>query len=499
MMVRYQTNARRDRSCREPAVDAFRVRLENVALRAGTRRILRGTSWTIRPGEQWLVWGPNGSGKTTLAGAVTGDIPVVEGRRRFSFSPEKRPVAARVSFDEHTLIVAREDIRDLSRAFAGDPDSQLTPGQLIASLVPQDKAETLLARTGIAHLADQPVRTLSTGEMRRLLIARAMAREPELLILDEPFDGLDEASRNHFAEMINGLMASGVQVVLITHRRSEILPGITHVIALAHGRVVFKGPVSTWGASTPVGADARDARSVEVSFRPVDAEEILRLERVTVRFGPRVVFRNLDWTVRLGENWAVTGPNGAGKTTLVGLLTGDHPQAYANRIHLFGRRRGTGETIWEIKSRIGIVSPDLQVRYRRKQSGNDVVVSGFFDSIGLYRRVSEAQRLEANQWLERLGIQRLAERRFDRLSTGEKRMVLFARAMVKKPDLLILDEPCQGLDTDNRRQVLETIDRIAASSLTSLIYVTHHRDERPRCITHELALPVSIQKGSFLS
>ncbi len=471
----------------------FRVQFENAAFRVGTRRILRGTSWTIRPGEQWLIWGPNGSGKTTLAGAVAGDIPVVEGCRRFGYPPGGKPLVSRISFDEHTRMVAREDLMDLSRDFAGTSEGQLTPFAVIAQAASPESAPALLHQVGIGRSAFQPVRTLSAGEMRKLLVARALAREPGLLILDEPFDNLDDASRHRLAGTIGDLMAKGIQILLVTHRREEILPGITHVIALAGGTVVYQGPLDRWRPSSPglspeMGATNAFRRAAQPMCSGTD-DPLLHLDGVSVRFGPRTVFDGLHWTVRRGEKWLVSGPNGSGKSTLIRLVSGDHPQAYANRIRLFGRTRGSGETIWEIKQRLGLVSPDLQVRYRRGIQAIDVVVSGFFDSVGLFRLASRRQRGAAAGWLDRLGIGHLSDRRFNRLSQGEQRMVLMARAMVKTPELLVLDEPCQGLDGDNRRRILEITDRIADRNDTSLIFVTHHRDERPRCITHELSLP----------
>ncbi len=471
-----------DRTGTDPESPPFRFRLEKAAFRVGTRRILPGTDWTIRPGEQWLVWGPNGAGKTTLAGAVAGEVPVVEGRRRFG-GGGKRPVVANVSFDETVRLSAREDERDLARDFAGRPGDQLTAGQAVDG----PDAEAALGLAGMRHLVDRPVRSLSSGEARKLLIARALARRPELLILDEPFDGLDHEARRHLARVVEGIMADGVQVVLITHRTAEILPGITHVIELSDGRVAYAGPLDGW-PRPPEPGHRRPGGSHGSGGAP--GEPLLRLEGVRVAYGPRTVFDGLDWVVRRGERWAVAGPNGAGKTTLIRLVSGDHPQAYANRIFLFGRRRGSGESVWEIKGRIGLVSPELQIRYRRRMSGIDVAVSGFFDSVGLYRMATPDQRAAAGKWFDRLGIVHLAEERFDRMSTGQRRMILLARAMVKRPELLILDEPCQSLDAANRHRVLEIVDRMAPG-LEALVFVTHHPDELPRCITHTLTLPVS--------
>ena len=196
----------------------------------------------------------------------------------------------------------------------------------------------------------------------------------------------------------------------------------------------------------------------------------------------------LDWTVRRGENWAVVGPNGAGKTTLLNLITGDNLQGYANKISLFGVPRGTGETLWEIREKIGVVSPELQVKYRRGIQVRDVVASGLFSSIGLFRRLGAGQRRVVEDWMDLLGILPMAERPFDGLSYGERRMALIARAMVKSPLLLILDEPCQGLDRANRRSMLKLIDRIGSSTNTRIIYVSHYEEEIPTCTNRVLRL-----------
>ena len=189
-----------------------------------------------------------------------------------------------------------------------------------------------------------------------------------------------------------------------------------------------------------------------------------------------------------GQHWAIAGPNGAGKTTLLALISGDHLQAYANVIHLFGRRRGSGESIWDIKKQIGLVTPHFHAGYQKRLTAFEVVCSGWFDSVGLYRRCSQTQAEQARQELAAQEIEQLADRPFDHLSHGQQRLVLIARAMVKHPTLLILDEPCAGLDAEHRQAVLEQLDTIAARGRSQLLYVTHHPDERPACITHTLKL-----------
>ena len=185
----------------------------------------------------------------------------------------------------------------------------------------------------------------------------------------------------------------------------------------------------------------------------------------------------------------MTGPNGSGKTTLLQMISGDHPLAYANEIYLFGRRRGSGESIWEIKQRLGMVSSEFQLGYRKPIRAYDVVISGFFDSIGLYRCASQDQHQAAHEWIERLDLTALQDQRFDLLSYGERRLILLARAMVKAPELLVLDEPCQGLDPSNRRLIRACIDAIVAQVATQVLYVSHFSDEMPGCITHHFDLP----------
>ena len=212
------------------------------------------------------------------------------------------------------------------------------------------------------------------------------------------------------------------------------------------------------------------------------------MTNIHVAYGEQVVLDGLNWRVRRGEHWAVVGPNGSGKSTLMSLITGDNLQVYANEVRLFGKRRGEGESIWEIRRRIGVVSPELQLRYRKPVCVREVVLSGFFDSIGLYRRPDREQEAIADRWLEILGMAEKAGRLFTHLSYGEKRLALIARAMVKSPELLILDEPCQGLDRANREMVLALMERIGEQTTTGLIYITHHEEEMIPCIDHILKL-----------
>jgi molybdate transport system ATP-binding protein len=473
------------------------IRLDKVTLRVGQRRILAGTSWTIRAGENWVVLGPNGSGKTSLTAALTGEVPVVAGRRRLNRDLLREADMARLSFESQRRLMARDEARDEARGFAGLAEEGQTARALLqASTAAVDAVDAAAARLALGPVLDQPLRSLSTGEMRRLLLARGLLRNPRLLILDEPFDGLDAAMRQRLADIIAGLMAEGLQLVLVTHREEEILSGMTHYLVLGDDRVREQGRFSAARrrqapSAGPLSVPARASSPTAGGAQRLpdrDTAALIRMAEVSVAYGERRVLNRLNWCVRPGEHWLVSGPNGAGKSTLLRLVSADHLQAYANRIELFGRRRGSGESIWEIKQRMGVVSSEFQVRYRKSVSGYAVVLSGFFDSVGLYHQASREQREQALAWIGRLHLQELSEVSFDRLSSGQQRMLLIARAVVKDPDLLILDEPCQGLDAANRRRVLAMVDHIGIRTTTQLIVTTHHADERPACMTHELRL-----------
>lgn len=489
-----------------PAVDRepkALITLANITVRVRDRHILPQTHWEIKSDQNWAVLGPNGSGKSSLARVLCGDLPYVAGR---IIRHSARAAAARigyVSFESQARLLARENDRDEARAFAGRWHAYATVRQRIAPRHAHDgqtggRIESLADQMGIRHLLERGVGCLSNGEMRQVLIAKALIPNPGLLILDEPFDGLDRSSQSQLRQTVRELIDQGVGIILITHRMHEIMPAISHILCLKDCRVLCQGPrhaiLNSQRAKTlydrpmPIQCDNSEAFQPNIRKQPATDPPIIQMKRVSVAYNGVKVLQDLDWTVKRGQNWAVTGPNGSGKTTLLHLITGDHLQAYANEIYLFGKRRGSGETIWDLKKHIGVVSSELQIRYRKSLSGYDVVLSGFFDSVGLYRRADDMQKRQASVIIQELGITGLASQPFDQLSYGQRRMILLARAMVKTPQLLILDEPCQGLDRANRRMILERIDHISANPATQFLYVTHYEDEMPRRITHRLRL-----------
>lgn len=478
------------------------IRLENITLRVRDNFLLPNTSWHINKGQHWAILGPNGAGKTSLVRALTGDVAIVKGTISPSLDQKNAQRAAYVSFEQHQRLIVREEIREEFRSFSGNLNRITTVHEVLAEAigqpgVDQSDIKRVVDRLKIEYLLGRGIRVLSTGEMRKIQIARVLLNAPEIMILDEPFDGLDEASRHDLAQIIDDLMDKSRTVILVTHRQREILPNVSHVLAIRAGKIIYQGKrndvVTPSQMEHLYNVDLETFTSLPALEkglkRPAAATlstTLVAMKNVTVKYDSTIVLKNVNWTMRSGQNWVIVGPNGSGKTTLLNLITADNLQAYANNIYLFGKRRGSGESIWDIKESIGMMSSEFQIRYRRPIAAFEVVLSGFFDSVGLYRNASLQQRQTAGRWMAVLGIADKSVKPFNQLSYGEQRMVLLARSMVKMPQLLILDEPYQGLDRSNRRRILDAIDVIGRHGGTNIIYVTHYRDEIPACMTHML-------------
>lgn len=472
------------------------IELKNITARIRNRPILPATSWKIEAGSHWAVIGPNGSGKSTLAGILTGQTPVIKGHTVRPCPPE---AVRSLSFEMIDRLMGREELLDDARHFANRPDATTTARKILQpdpgkSLT--DEVNLAVRTLGIDHLMGRSLRALSSGEMRKVLLAGTLSGNPRLLVLDEPYEGLDGAASDQLFGLVPRLMQKGIAIVLITHQLNRISHHFTHVLFVKDGRVVEQGGREKMLAPEKLaGLYGRQASSKSVAgsrpevHTPASARELLCLEDTTVAYGKKVVLDRLNWTFREGENWAVLGPNGSGKSTLVKLITGDHPQAYANHIRLFGRVRGSGESIWEIKQHIGLISSELQIRYRKGIRTIEVVRSGFFNSVGLYRRCSDEQIEAAERWADTIGLTGKRDTPFDQLSYGERRLVLLARAMVKTPRLLVMDEACQGLDPANRRKILALTEQLCDQPSTHLLFITHLPEEIPRAITRVLELP----------
>lgn len=484
------------------------ISLDRIAVRQRDRWLLNGLSWRIHAGEQWVVTGPNGAGKTTLAKAIAGLLPVVRGRITYHTFAHRPPTdaIAYVASDARRDLWRQERARALSRDFAGRFSETTSTREFLqwspigGTPMPEPSIalRAVAASCRLDGLLDRPLMSLSTGEMSRVLIARQLMRRPQMLILDEPFEGLDAQGRQALMQMLDRLAGDNLPMVLITHRAEERLAVTTHLLALVDGRITWSGPVDRQrpGARKGLPPDARRIAPDPVSSPSVPlpkngnaaADALIDMRSVTVRYGDTIVLDRISWSVREGEHWAVTGPNGAGKSTLLKLITGDCLQVHANHIHLFGQHRGPRQTLAAVRQQLGVVSHELAAGYQKQMSALDVVCSGFFDSVGLYRHCDTAQVETGRRQLARMDMAALAAVPFNHLSQGQRQMVLIARAMVKHPRLLLLDEPLSGLDQDNRNRVMALVMAIGQAGRTGLIVISHHPREIPTLTTHQLVL-----------
>ncbi|QWV92001.1 molybdate ABC transporter ATP-binding protein ModF [Geomonas oryzisoli] len=477
------------------------ISLEKVKAKITEGKYLDDISLEITEAQHWAVVGANGSGKSALGKLVCNDLPVITGTSR---------VPARsgfVSFEKIDEILEKERYNDDSD-FLGYVTEGTRVDKFILSGTDADATRlTELARElGFTKILERGIKFLSTGEMRKTLICKALLQEPELLVLDEPFDGLDRDSSEVLRQLISRCIERGIQVVLLLNRFSEIMPETTHIAYLKECRILMSGTKEemlgsealrrfhafhyTLPDTLPEVDTARSAPPL------VPGEPLIEMKDVTVRYGEKYILNGVDWTVKAGEHWKISGPNGSGKSTLLSLISGDNPQAYANDISLFGRKKGSGESVWDIKKRIGLVSTSLQQEYRVGGTVKVVVISGMYDSIGMYSQYTLHQQEIALAWLKLLHMDHRKEHAFRDLSYGEQRLVLLARAMVKQPDLLILDEPCQGLDDVNREMVLKLIDHLGRTGNTQILYVNHHAEDRIPCIENSMEL-VPAEGGGF--
>jgi molybdate transport system ATP-binding protein len=477
------------------------VEIENADVRHRLTHILENVSLKVHAGEVWVVTGTNGSGKSTLGRLLAGRQEPWSGRLDLRAA---RP--ALVSFESAEEELRRIRREDMSGIMHGATDPGRTPLDLVPEalrdrlLDPESEEAAIVSALRIGHILHRGLRYLSTGELRKAMLAGELARRPDLLVLDDPYDGIDAAARAELSELVRHAATPATAVVLVTGRQRDFPGNETHVLELAEGKIVYSGDAATWHAKTAASAalsgSASSSGGPAASAKPADSgRELVGMRHVSVAYGSAVILKDISWTIRTGERWMLHGPNGSGKSTLLSLISGENPKAYGQDIRLFGKQKGTGESVWEIKRRIGYVSGDLHVRYPDRFTVREVVLSGLRDSVGLYEEPSGYEVEEADELLERFGLAGSEAKRLRELSFGLQRLALIARAVIKKPTILIADEPCQGLDDEHTSLVLDMLDSIGGiraaeneGGLPALLYVTHDPAERLACLTHTIEL-----------
>jgi molybdate transport system ATP-binding protein len=332
---------------------------------------------------------------------------------------------------------------------------------------------------------DKYIITLSSGELRKFQLTKTLFSNPQLLIMDNPFIGLDAETRDQLRDLLKQLAEERDMEIMLVMSKTDDIPDYVRDIKY------FSEPEEIPAHVLP--KEKREAiLSLPYTDNDYDCQHVIDMKKVTIRYGERTILKDLDWTVKNGERWALSGQNGSGKSTLLSLVCADNPQSYACDITLFDRPRGSGESIWDIKKHIGYVSPEMHRSYKRNLPAIRIVASGLMDSIGLYAVPNAQDYDKCRWWLDMFGIGHLADKPFLQLSSGEQRLVLLARAFVKDPQLLILDEPLHGLDLWNRRLTKDIIETFCQRRGKTMIMVTHYQEELPNVITNSLYLKKQI-------
>ena len=481
------------------------IKLTDAVARNPLVRLNASASVDFLAGEHIAIVAPNGAGKSLLVDMLTGKFLLREGTLEYDF----RPAPTNYAYKNIKYITFRDTYGSSDFYYCyqmrwnqTEQDDVPAVGDFLNKIPDSAVREKLFRMFEIEPMLAKKVVHLSSGELRKMELVHNLSSSPRVLIMDNPFIGLDAQTRTQLRCLLEELARSeSLQVVLVLSMMEDVPDFITHVVTVDGCKVGNKLTLEQYRREYAI-ADERRRIEEESLFADLDrriaelpysndnfvSEEIIRFNNINIRYGERIILKDLNWTVRRGDVWALRGGNGSGKSTLLSLVCADNPQAYACDISLFGRKRGTGESIWEIKKHIGYVSPEMHRAYLKDMPAIEIVASGLFDTIGLYRRPHPDMLGICEWWMDIFGIASLRDKSFVQLSSGEQRLCLLARAFVKDPELLILDEPLHGLDTFNRRRVKRIVEAFCRRRDKTLIMVTHYDSELPATVKDTLTL-----------
>lgn len=517
------------------------IDVNNCRIEDSKSTLIDSLFWKMRSGEAWLVIGPNGGGKAEFLKALAGILHFVPNLNNGLYSNIFENSVDIVSLERAASLIEEERLNDESEYIEGGVDHGRTGRVFLCEALlgkkfkkSRDGTITLpeiasklesypeVKLCGVEKILDRGLKYMSTGEIRRTLLCHSLLSGKKLLILSDPFAGLDAESRKILLDFFDSIAVrqlketdgdSFPRIILGMERWHEIPDAINNVIEFTKSNVSFCGSRSDYEkiieqkhavAKENRSRDKEDFKNELNSIKAetavlqntatsskntqgIEAAPLIEMHSVNVGWDDHKVLVNLDWTLRRNEHWLIRGPNGSGKTTFLELITGDNMQVFSNDIKIFGSRRGSGETIWDIKHKLGIVSYRLHVEYRMVGTNLlGVIISGFRDSIGLYEQASDVETAAARKWLALGGFEDREDEAFSNLSYGEQRAILILRAAVKSPEVLILDEPCHGLDESFRQKILDLLELVAESGTTTLLHVTHDPTETLACEKHIL-------------
>lgn len=472
-------------------------------------RMAQPVDFEALDGEHIAIVGPNGGGKTMLVDILTCKHPLLMHDPEYDFAPStKKMVSENIRY-----IAFRDSYGDsdgtyyLQQRWNQTEIDENTPvvGDVLEHIYDLNGEDTPERRAWQKHLYDsfhmehllnKYIILLSSGELRKFQLTKVLLANPRVLIMDNPFIGLDADTRDLLRNTLEMLSRErALQIMLVLSKNDDIPEFITHVVEVKDmvvgPKMTLDGYVSKRALRPKrVLSESKEQAIIDLPYKDgeYNANEVVNMNKVSIRYGKRTILKELDWKVLNGERWALSGQNGAGKSTLLSLVCADNPQAYACNIVLFDGRRGKGETIWDIKKHIGYVSPEMHRAYNRDMPAIRIVASGLKDSVGLYVKPAPEEYDICRWWMDVFGVKDKADTSFLKLSSGEQRLVLLARAFVKDPELLILDEPLHGLDDSNRQLVKDVIEAFCKRHNKTLIMVTHYKEKLPACIDHSIYL-----------
>lgn len=514
----------------------MKILLEDITIQLGAQTLFDHTTWNINDKQNWALVGRTGSGKSTLINAICHKSVLKHGKIHYLFDGEDQSRSyfypgeiLTLSSETHQKFLNRYADYHQARwqSIEGDEVPVVSDVLSSASINNRSKYEVssitideesyqerrryVVDLFRIKPLLYRKIIHLSHGESRKVFLARLLMQNPKLLIMDSPFTGLDQESKDILKQGIEILLQHSDQKILMATSRSvDLCKGITHLLVVDQNQIIAQGEIekilhkddlksilfpdqlslrkgSVEPCKMKVMVD-KYSRDVEQKYLDEKTSVLFSMENVSVNYDGESVLQDISWQVLKNERWALFGHNGAGKSTLISLIMADNPQSYANAVTLFGIKRGSGESIWQIKKNIGWVSPELHIYYQKQVNCLNVVCSGFFNSNGLHYSCSHTQIMRVIGWMNAMGIENLKSRSFDDISTGQQRLVLLARALVNHPPLLILDEPCQTLDDLQRKNFIEILNHLCFHTSVAIVYVTHERDEIPAFFNHILSL-----------
>lgn len=478
--------------------------IRNATIRHLDKVIFEELDFEWEQGQHWAIIGSSGAEQTAFLDIILGKILVSKGEvvRPFAeaYQKEMSNLGKVNSFRDLIATVSQQyTFRNKSniqnfyyqQRFNSMESEETSTVLEYLSNVHQDNSgkwtlEKVLQLMRLETLKYKSLIKLSNGETRRLAIGAALMKNPSVLLMDQPMTGLDVKTRESFDAVIEQIIGSGIHMMMTTNSH-EIPESVSHVAVLGKKKIIKACPRKDFDFSQKdkqgiEGVDQDVLTSLLFKNGKIQNSSIIELRNVRVKYGEKVILDRVNWTVLPGEKWVLRGENGKGKSTLISLIIGENPQAYANDIWLFGRKRGSGESIWDIKRNIGFVAPELSRFFPVNQTCLKVVLSGLFDTMGLFKKITDEQEDLAIHWLQLFGLEKLAPKLFKQVTLEEQRFVLLARALIKRPSLLILDEASQGMDEYQRALFKRVIDQVCYITPLTLIYVSHYQEDIPDAV-----------------